>query len=318
MFEIILSARQLIQTIKIAEGIEKYKISRSDYARLLQLIDECLFVVPSFEIVDVLQELSSISEEYTYWCSQHLCHKGDSQNDNPFSITLNKDCSSIFHSDIAALIFEDEVDVSTSSNLTYLLNGIRSLPEKISKIVDVVNNEIIIYDPFLFDDYTSIIQTVKVLRESYIYAIDEFKIIFIGSSKVPGVTDSKYRSFSQEVVDVFGSDFKFSIIKIGNTYHDREFISSITRVKSGDSFTWVKRKIGVSSSSRGSSILSMSNLFKNRLYHSRRLINCFFLEIEARYKNPRLSATSKLEGVLSEVYFNSNFYRHWKISEVDL
>jgi hypothetical protein len=317
MFEIFLTRNQLVRSINIVEGNEKSGISRKDFGVLLQLIDECLFVITDIDLENVFKELSSISEQYIYWCSQHLCHVNCRKGENPFSISLRKECSSIFHSEIAALLYEDEVDVSTNNNLSHLNTDSRRVPNiSERKMVNISSNEIIIYDPYLFDDFSSVLQTVKALRDMYLLSIEDLKIFFIGGNKIIA-TDSKFRSISDEAFEVFGTDFKFSILKIGDTYHDREFLSNIIRVKSGDSFTWVKKNKGASLRSRGSTIISMSNLFEKRLFHSRQLLNRFFTVIEARYRNPKLKTTTDLEQSLSEVFFTSDFYRYWKIINVD-
>jgi hypothetical protein len=198
------------------------------------------------------------------------------------------------------LLGEDEIDVSTSSNLDYLAESKNSISRVLdNKTVEIGYKELIIYDPYLFDDYTSVIQTVKMLKDLYISSVEDLRIIFIGGSKIVA-TDSKFKSIVEEAVEVFGSELKFSLLKIGDSYHDREFVSNIIRVKSGDSFTWKKKNKGVTSRSRGSTILSLSNLYESRLNQSKHLLNRFFSVIEARYKNPVLKTTTDMEQKLSE------------------
>lgn len=317
MFEIYLTGKQLLSTIKIIEGHELSDIQRKEYAIILQLIDECRFVVTDVDINLIFQQLVSISEQYTYWCSQHLAHASNIIERSPFSIVLSVTCKNIFHSEIALLLGEDEIDVSTSSNLDYLAESKNSISRILdNKTVEIGYKELIIYDPYLFDDYTSVIQTVKMLKDLYISSVEDLSIVFIGGSKVVA-TDSKFKSILEEAVEVFGSDLKFSLLKIGDSYHDREFVSNIIRVKSGDSFTWKKKNKGVTTRSRGSTILSLSNLYQSRLYQSKNLLNRFFSVIEARYKNPVLKTTTDLEQKLSEVFFSSKLYGYWKSSEME-
>ena len=317
MFEIYLTGKQLLRTVNIVEGRENSELQRREYAVVLPLIDECRFVVTDEDINVVFDQLVSISEQYIYWSSQHLAHAVNISERSPFSIILGKSCYSIFHTEIALLLGEDEIDVSTSSNLDSFAENKNSISKILdSKIVEIGYKELIIYDPYLFDDYTSVIQTVKMLKDLYISSIEDLSIVFIGGSKVVA-TDSKFKSILEEAVEVFGSDLKFSLLKIGDSYHDREFVSNIIRVKSGDSFTWKKKNKGVTSRSRGSTILSLSNLYESRLNQSKNLLNRFFSVIEARYKNPVLKTTTDLEQKLSEVFFSSKLYGYWKSSEME-
>lgn len=316
MFEIYLTGKQLLKTVNIVEGIERSELQRKEYTAVLPLIDECRFVVTDDDLNGIYEQLASISEQYVYWSSQHLAHAINISEKSPFSIVLGKSCSSIFHTEIALLLAEDEIDVSTSSNLDSFVENKNSISKILdSKIVEIGYKELLIYDPYLFDDYFSVIQTVKLLKDLYISSVEDLRVIFLGGSKIVA-TDSKFKSISEEAEEVFGPELKFSLLKIGDSYHDREFVSNVTRVKSGDSFTWKKKNKIETSRSRGSTILSLSNLYESRLNQSKHLLNRFCREVEARYKNPVLKTTTDLEQKLSEVFFSSTFYHFWKSSEM--
>jgi hypothetical protein len=72
MFEIYLTGNQLIQTIRITEGIDSVKLARKDKAAIVQLIDQCRFIITNSDINIVQQSISSISEGAPFIYPTHI------------------------------------------------------------------------------------------------------------------------------------------------------------------------------------------------------------------------------------------------------
>jgi hypothetical protein len=170
----------------------------------------------------------------------------------------------------------------------------------------------VLYDPFLFDDYSASINTIQALTKHFLSTRNP-KITLIGGSKIIA-TDSKLKSIVAEIKSAFGEDINISLLKINDVYHDREFICNLFRIKSGDSFNWKKKREAAFSKARGSTILTMSNLFEKRLQFSTSLLNRLFSVIEAKYHNRQIKTTTDYEMTLADNFFQSNFYAYWKAS----
>lgn len=320
MFEIFLTSDQLINSILIAENKKSAGLNRGEYTRVLQIIDECRFVIVDNDIYSTFEVLASISEYYTYWCSQHLTSNNAQSSATPFYIQVPEAFSDIFCAQFAALLQEHEVDVSNNDDWQAFLER----DEMGVEFIRDYNNEVVIFDPYLFYDTSASFGTIHSLLNKYGNCRTNLALILIGGMEIEvqasrngpkqryPITDSMLREMISEAAKKIGTEVNLSLIKISNSYHDREVVSNLVRLKSGDSFNWNDRLVQHGKKSRGSTIVLMSNVKSERMQMSMKILGKFFDSIERRYRNTSLNTTTKYEQELAEVFFKSRFYKYWR------
>lgn len=320
MFEIFLTSAQLIDSVLIAENRKSSELNRREYAQVLQIIDECRFVIVDGDIYSTFEFLTSISEYYTYWCSQHLTSSNNTSLANPFCIEVPVVYSNIFCSEFATLLQETEVDVSNNDDWQFFLDR----NEVGEEFIRLCNNEVVVFDPYLYYDTTASFSTIQSLVRKFGNCSAKLALTLIGSMEIEVqatrnaakqrylITDSMLRDWTSDAAKTFGADVNLSLIKISNNYHDREVVSNLVRLKSGDSFNWNDRLSLQGKKSRGSTIVVMSNVKAERMQMSVRILGKLFDCIERRYKNTSINTTTKTEQELAKVFFESRFYKYWK------
>ncbi len=301
MFDIYLKANQLVNTFLGLKSIDMFNDGADSKMAALTILKECRFVLTEGSMLDVLNDLNRSGDHYQYWCSSHLSSKEPDEIISPFSFEVPVGLESLFAGGLTLMLAEPEFFVKDDSFLSdpkwSNLEGCKTFTE-----------EIIIYDPFIYSNRDRLPFTTRSILEK-ISDLDGVSVVMIGKAD-KDLADSHLRSLHEDLLASFPKVKSMSLLCISDVYHDREIISNVVRLRSGDSFNWPDSRINIAIKKRASTIYSFSMLKSERVQLAWEIITRIFEEIDRSYvKNGLVTPNQKR---LAASFLDGEFFKYWK------
>ena len=306
MFEVLLTEKQIISTLTILRSSENV-LFQNKRSLVLTILGECRILTICEKPSAFYDCLKSLGPEIELWAGNQLAclNSTDELEPNPFRLVVGTNIIDLFSFDFESLLLEKECVIRT---------GGTTREWGISPNFGDYNNDVIIFDPFVYKNMDISVATI-VEMYNVLGLSNKNNLIVIGSPdnerNLKFISDRDLNSFYSALEEKGFSRGNVFLLSV-NVYHDREFISNTFRIKSGGSFDFMRPSTDFFQKAKATTI-DLKSLLKSTRYQSTlEVIDILFSACVLKYAGKQI-LTDGERNAASGFDFTS-IYKYWNFN----